>query len=111
MPYTQNTQVNALWLVLKPTPVSELEDLIAGGNIRDLRLQFLGGLTDGEVLAMYTDLDEARARARATLSMPASIATVAIATSISTNVKPRPWSGHACRIACRAEKYVIWSAS
>jgi hypothetical protein len=60
----RDSQITSLYLVTRPSAVSEAGDLVCGGSLRDVQLQFLGGLQAREVVAMFTDRDEAEARAR-----------------------------------------------
>jgi hypothetical protein len=44
-----------LWVVVDPTPQSTLGDILFQASLRDLSLQFKGGLTVDENPALFTD--------------------------------------------------------
>ena len=47
------------WVVLDPTPASEMVDILFTTSLRTLRLQFLGGLSMKQNPTMFTDEREA----------------------------------------------------
>ena len=53
-----------IWVVTKPRPESVIEDICFGTDIKGLRFQFLGGLTEEEILGIYTTQEEAKEAAR-----------------------------------------------
>lgn len=61
----RDTQIHTVYFVTRPlSDTPEPEDLVSGGFPRDIMLQFRGGLTADEVLAMYTSREEALTRAK-----------------------------------------------
>lgn len=55
------------WVVVDPGPQSTLADCCHESGLKDLELQFRGGLTCEENLALFTDSGEAEAEARTRL--------------------------------------------
>jgi hypothetical protein len=55
------------WVVVDATPESTLGDVLFQASLRDLELQFKGGLTMEEHPTLFTDHDEAETEARARL--------------------------------------------
>ena len=51
------------WVVVDPKPRSTLEDLVFEASLRDLELQFKGGLQIDENPTLFTDRQEARLEA------------------------------------------------
>ena len=51
------------WVVVDPTPHSTLDDLVFEASLRDLDLQFKGGLQIDENPTLFTDRQEARLEA------------------------------------------------
>ena len=51
------------WVVIDPKPSSALEDLVFEASLRDLDLQFRGGLQIDENPTLFTDRKEARLEA------------------------------------------------
>ena len=51
------------WVVVDPKPHSTLEDLVFEASLRDLELQFKGGLQIDENPTLFTDRQEARLEA------------------------------------------------
>jgi len=56
-----------LWVVVDPKPQSTLGDVLFQASLRDLSLQFRGGLTAEENPTLFSNRDEAEAEARARL--------------------------------------------
>ena len=52
-------KVKKLWIVTKPTPDSELSDILFETDMEGLERQFRGGLTPEEIFAVYIDEGEA----------------------------------------------------
>jgi len=52
-----------LWVVVDPKPHSTLDDLVFEASLRDLELQFRGGLQIDENPTLFTDRQEARLEA------------------------------------------------
>jgi len=48
-----------LWVVVDPTPQSTLGDILFQASLRDLSLQFKGGLSVDENPTLFTDKEEA----------------------------------------------------
>ncbi len=48
------------WVVVDPKPYSTLDDLVFEASLRDLELQFRGGLQIDENPTLFTDRQEAR---------------------------------------------------
>ena len=48
------------WVVIDPKPISELEDILFQASLRDLDLQFKGGLQIEENPTLFTDEKEAK---------------------------------------------------
>ncbi len=48
------------WVVVDPTPVSELGDILFETTLRGLELQFKGGLTMAQNPTIFTDQQEAK---------------------------------------------------
>ncbi len=48
------------WVVVDPTPDSETGDILFQASLKDLDLQFKGGLTIAENPTLFTDEQEAR---------------------------------------------------
>ncbi len=57
------TADDTLWVVLDPTPASELADICFAATLRDLEQQFRGGLSCDRSLTLFTDHREAEAEA------------------------------------------------
>ena len=55
------------WLVLDPTPLSTLADILFETTLRGLELQFKGGLTAAENPMIFTDKAEAEREAHGRL--------------------------------------------
>ena len=51
------------WVVVDPKPNSTLDDLVFEASLRDLELQFRGGLQIDENPTLFTDRQEARIEA------------------------------------------------
>ena len=51
------------WVVVDPKPNSTLDDLVFEASLRDLELQFRGGLQIDENPTLFTDRQEARLEA------------------------------------------------
>ena len=51
------------WVVVDPKPNSTLDDLVFEASLRDLELQFRGGLQIDESPTLFTDRQEARLEA------------------------------------------------
>ncbi len=51
------------WVVVDPTPHSTLDDIVFEASLRDLDLQFKGGLQIDENPTLFTDRQEARLEA------------------------------------------------
>jgi len=56
-----------LWVVVDPKPQSTLGDVLFQASLRDLSLQFKGGLTPEENPTLFSSRDEAETEARARL--------------------------------------------
>ena len=52
------------WVCVDPTPVSELGDVLYQSSLRELELQFKGGLTIEENPTLFTDAKEAEVEAK-----------------------------------------------
>lgn len=52
------------WVVVDPTPVSELGDVLFETTVRGLELQFKGGLAMAQTPTIFTDPGEAEREAR-----------------------------------------------
>ena len=52
------------WVCVDPTPVSEIGDILYQASLRELELQFKGGLTMDMHPTIFTDADEAKAEAQ-----------------------------------------------
>lgn len=52
-------KINTMYVVLKPTPVSELADILFEADLYRLCLQFLGGQKPDGIHAIYTGFVEA----------------------------------------------------
>ncbi len=52
-----------VWIVVDPSPHSELADICFEGSLRKLELQFRGGLTCEQNPTLFTDRQEARIEA------------------------------------------------
>jgi hypothetical protein len=52
-----------VWIVVDPTPRSEMTDICFEGSLRKLELQFRGGLTCEQNPTIFTDHDEAEVEA------------------------------------------------
>jgi hypothetical protein len=61
-------KIDRFWLVCKPSAFSELADICFETDIGGLYLQFKGGLDPSEILAVYTNREEAQAEAERILS-------------------------------------------
>lgn len=57
-----------IWAVVDPTPHSELLDVLFETSLRDLELQFRGGLTSDRNLTLFGDRGAAEAEARARMA-------------------------------------------
>lgn len=57
-------KLTRLWLVVKPTKSSTLNDICFSVTAHEMELQFKGGLKAAEIDGMYTGHDEAEQRAR-----------------------------------------------
>ena len=55
------------WVVTDPTPESELADIFFAASLRDLELQFRGGLTCEHNPTLFTERAEAEADAQKSL--------------------------------------------
>ncbi len=51
------------WVVVDPTPSSTQEDIVFKASLKDLELQFKGGLTIGENPTLFTEQQEAEVEA------------------------------------------------
>ncbi len=56
------------WVVVDPTPLSTLGDIVFEASLRDLELQFRGGLRIDEHPTLFTDRQEARREGRERLT-------------------------------------------
>ena len=54
---------DTFWVVTNPSPVSTLEDVLFETSLRELELQFKGGLTIDANPTIFTDRSEARVEA------------------------------------------------
>ena len=52
-----------LWVVVDPTPSSQTEDVVFEASLRQIELQFKGGLTMDQNPTLFTDENEARVEA------------------------------------------------
>ncbi len=57
-----------IWAVVDPTHHSELIDILFETSLRDLELQFRGGLSCGRNLTLFADRGDAEAEARARMA-------------------------------------------
>lgn len=57
-------KVKTLWIVMKPTGVSEMYDICYSADVKSLQLHFLGGLKPENIWALYTTEKEARTVAK-----------------------------------------------
>jgi hypothetical protein len=55
------------WVVTDPTAKSEIQDILFQASLRELELQFKGGLTTDENPTLFTDKAEAEVEARGRL--------------------------------------------
>lgn len=46
-------EVGKFWVVTKPSPHSDIQDIVFQTNVMGMRLQFLGGLHQDEVYGFY----------------------------------------------------------
>ena len=60
--------INKFWVVTKPTRKSELVDILFNSDIKGMQNQFLGGLTESEIVGMYSTKSEAEKIARKLLA-------------------------------------------
>ena len=56
-------KIDTIWVVTRPSPVSEMVDLLFEADPGRLELQFRGGLKGKDVIGMFTTFPEARAAA------------------------------------------------
>jgi len=61
-------KIEKLWVVVRPSPASELGDVCFETDAKGLAMQFKGGLAEGDVHALYTGQDEAEKEAKRILS-------------------------------------------
>ncbi len=54
---------DSFWVVIDPKPNSTLGDIVFEASLRDLKLQFKGGLQIAENPTLFTDQQEARLEA------------------------------------------------
>jgi len=59
---------NAFWLVLEPSPASELGDICFRCDLRQFARQVRGGLDEDEIIGAFTDEAEATAIATGLLA-------------------------------------------
>jgi hypothetical protein len=62
-------KLTSFWLVVKPSPESTLGDICFCVDIRGLYLQFLGGLSPDDIIAVYDNRAAAEERARRELHL------------------------------------------
>ncbi|MBN1458350.1 MAG: hypothetical protein JXA57_02355 [Armatimonadetes bacterium] len=55
------------WMVIDPTPISQLVDILFETSLRDLELQFRGGVTADRNPTLFSDWAEAEREARGRL--------------------------------------------
>lgn len=53
-------RLDRIWIVTKPTPESEIVDILFSSTMDELELQFRGGLEAKNIVAIYTEEPEAR---------------------------------------------------
>ncbi|MHC5058695.1 MAG: DUF6894 family protein [Planctomycetota bacterium] len=82
-----------LWVVVDPTPESQLEDIVFQASLRRLELQFRGGLTMDRNPTLFTDENEARVEALGRLT----------AMRASTAIRDRLRSGEDVDLPLRIE--------
>ena len=57
-------RIENLWVVVRPSPASELGDICFETDAKGLALQFKGGLAPEEIHALYTSRNEAEREAK-----------------------------------------------
>lgn len=48
-------KISSFWVVIKPTALSTLDDIVFRATPQDIGFQFLGGLKPNDVVAFYED--------------------------------------------------------
>lgn len=56
-------RIEKLWVVVRPSPTSELGDICFATDAKGLALQFKGGLDPEDIHALYTSRNEAEREA------------------------------------------------
>ena len=56
-------KIEKLWVIVRPSPTSELSDICFETDAKGLALQFKGGLDPDEIHALYTSRNEAEREA------------------------------------------------
>ena len=52
-------KIQTMWVVIRSTPESTINDILTPCTMRSLRLMFLGGLSHEDIVGVYTDKEEA----------------------------------------------------
>lgn len=71
-------KITTLWVVTRPTDLSVLDDICFQTDLIGLGLQFLGGLKTTEVVAAFTEREEAQSLARKLLAIHADIVALSV---------------------------------
>lgn len=61
-------KIEKLWVVVRPSPSSEIGDVCFETDAKGLALQFKGGLSPEEIHALYTSRNEAEREAERILT-------------------------------------------
>jgi hypothetical protein len=59
----ESMKIKEFWVVTKPTEISGMDDICFKSTPQQIGLQFLGGLTCGDVVSFYSDESEASLKA------------------------------------------------
>ena len=57
-------KISSFWVVIKPTVLSTLNDIVFRSTPQDIGLQFLGGLKPEDIVAFYDDEDSAKTKGK-----------------------------------------------
>lgn len=57
-------RIEKLWVIVRPSPMSELGDICFETDAKGLAIQFKGGLDPEEIHALYTSHNEAEREAK-----------------------------------------------
>lgn len=102
--------VNNVWIVVKPSPVSELADICFSCTYEKFMLHVRGGLKEEEIVGIYADEDEAKQTAMKLLGKAVIGTSDAILVDVLVNIQVMPKQDFSATVLAQAAVEAVGNA-